>query len=309
MGNVLRSISNKSVLAWCAFVTSFALGEHRAFAADPQELQPNVSDLSGARSMGMGDAFRAVGTSNEAIYLNPASLEAQPRYEYELFGHYDQGRPDIDFGGSIADSSAGPIALGLSYIRWIEGDPDQRVTASIYHVALAADLGPNISLGVTGKWLHYSDNKVHNVVTPDLGLLLKFDLVNVAAVAYNIVDVHSPQAPRQVALGASIGSETSFKGTIDVVGDFDSRPDFSLAFHGGLEYLVVSVLTLRVGYTEDRIRMDRFVSGGISLFIPPGIGLDLAYRQQIGGVETSRMIALTLKLQPHFEEWLGTSDQ
>jgi hypothetical protein len=93
------------------------------------------------------------------------------------------------------------------------------------------------------------------------------------------------------------------------VGDTASRDAFSFAVHAGGEYLVLPFLALRAGYIEDRIRMDRSLSGGLGLFFfPPGVGLDVSYRHQLGGELPERMVALTLKIQPFAPEVINPTE-
>ena len=273
-----------------------------AALADPAELPARVADLSGARAQGMGDAFRAIGSGNEAIFLNPAAIESQPRYQLDASGLLDLGRPQGSFGASILDSTEGPVGGGVAFTRFYSGPAGSRTVANVFHLALAVPLGPNVALGASGKWLHLEDLGRANAVTPDLGLLVHLELLSVALVAYNLVDIHSLQTPRQFAAAVVVGPDASWKAALDVVADTASHPDPSFAFHLGGEYSPLSYLAVRAGYVEDRIRGDRLLTAGMGVFFPPGIGLDLAYRHQLGGELPARVLALNIKLQPFTPE-------
>src|SRR4051812_27042395 len=74
-------------------------------------------ESTGMRALGMGDAFRAVATTNEAIFFNLAGM-AQAK-KYELDASYSLG-PATDlsrFDASVVDSQTSRFATGLSYSR------------------------------------------------------------------------------------------------------------------------------------------------------------------------------------------------
>ena len=95
----------------------------------------------------MGGAFRAVGTSNDTLYLNPAGLGAAGRYEVDGFGAYDLGRPGGTYGASIADSMDPPFFGGLAFTRFYQGPPGAWTVANDFRLALALPVGPFFTIG------------------------------------------------------------------------------------------------------------------------------------------------------------------
>ena len=267
-------------------------------AADTGELPPRLADLAGARSEAMGGAFRAVGTSNDTLMLNPAGLGAASRYEVNGLGSYDLGRAGGTYGANIADSMDGPFAGGLSYTRFYQGPPGPWTVANDFRLALALPIGPNLTIGLTGKWIYMSSLRRHDAVTPDAGAMLRLDLVTVALVAYNLVDVSSKELPRQFAAAVAVGPDSTWKVAFDVVADTASRPEPSFAFQAGGEFLPLNYLAVRAGYDEDRIRLARFLAGGVGVQFPVGVGADLTYRHQLNGAVPSRELLLTVKVLP-----------
>jgi hypothetical protein len=269
-----------------------------ARAYNEPEQPPRVADLGGARSMAMGSAFRAVGTSNDTLWFNPAGMAATSRYQLDTTGYLSFGRPYGGFGASIMDSTNGPVALGFMVDRFIQGPGGDRFTSTSYHLSLAVPIGEYLAVGITAKWLHQLDLIRHNAVTADVGLLFKYQILKVALVGANLVDVRSDQVPRRFSLGLAVGHEEFVQGSLDAVLDLSTRPDPSFTLGAGVEWLAYKFVTLRGGYMEDRIRPGHFLSGGVGLFGPPGIGVDVGYRHQLGGSNPDRTLLVSFKVQP-----------
>ena len=95
-----------------------------------------------------------------------------------------------------------------------------------------------------------------------------------------------------------MGREDFVRGSADVVVDFLSHPDPSFSVGAGVEWQAHRLISLRAGYTEDRIRPGHFASIGLGGFFPPGLGFDVAYRHQFGGTNPNRQVLLNLRIQP-----------
>lgn len=260
-------------------------------------LPPRLAELTGARALSMGDAFRAVGSGNETIFLNPAGLFAAQRYSIEMQGGGDFGSPGYMFGASISDSQAGPVAAGLSYQRFVSGPPGNRISANAYHLALAANVGEILSIGVGGKFLTLREATLRNLATPDVGLLVRLDALSFGVVGSNLINVRSIEAPRTLAFGASYGNEGVGRLSVDTLLDFDTRPEVSFKLNVGGEYVLQQLFAVRAGYILDRVRQAHFVSGGVGAFLPQGIGFDIGYRHQIGGDLPARQLLGNVKYQ------------
>ena len=279
-----------------------------ASAEADTELRPRISDLSGPRAISEGDAFRAIGTSNDTILLNPAGLVSTQRYELALQGQLDLGSPGGVWGASIADSTE-PVAAGLAFERFYSGPTHGREVASLGHLALAIPIADIVGIGFTANYIHDDAFRRHDAATPDAGLLVKLPLVNLAFVAKNMVNVYSQQLPRQFAGAISVGNDSIARGAFDLVVDTMTHPQPTLAYHVGAEVEPLPFLALRAGYVEDRIKPAHLLSGGLGMFFPPGWGFDLAYRHELGGVHPERLIALSVKGQIGLDEALSQTTE
>ena len=253
--------------------------------------QANAQDLSTARALAMGDAFRAVASSNEAIYFNLAGMALSPRYEVDLtYGH--NGAFDLDqYNVSIVDGLSTATSTGLAYTRMVGDDRNGHAV----HLGFAVALADRAALGFGFKYLNFSDPEDTNAITGDLGLLLQpADLFTVGIAAYNLIDVHSVDAPRRAAIGAAFGSDRSFRLASDVVFDF-SGDDPQASYHAGAEYLLAGAFPLRAGYKHLEATGANYVSAGLG-FVSPAVGLEAAWVQNVGeGRSDDRTLAFNFK--------------
>ncbi|MHB1844540.1 MAG: hypothetical protein ACYCWW_06865 [Deltaproteobacteria bacterium] len=249
--------------------------------------------VAGPRSIAMGDAFRAVGTSNDAIVLNPAALAITQRYEIDGFFGYAFSAPATYWNASIVDSTSTPVATGVSYTHLASGTTDERFSGSVLRLAFAVPLSEDIFIGLSGKWLNFGLADHADSITGDAALVIKpLEMLTLAAVGYNLIDVQSVLAPREVALAGAFGTDTSYNIAADIAANL-STPNLVFDYHLGGEYLLAGLLALRGGWMYDGLLDSHFLSGGVGL-VTPGIGVDFAYRQQLGGWD-DRLIMLDVK--------------
>jgi hypothetical protein len=168
-------------------------------------------------------------------------------------------------------------------------------------------LGPMLALGVTGKYLGMGGNIRSNAITMDAGLLFR----PVAALAFavtfqNFIDVRSPEAPRMLAFGINYGGDGPAHAEADWRIDFATNPEGPrFSYHLGLEYLIANLVWIRTGFIRDeavpvfdengKSDASQFATGGFGVLIS-GFGVDIAYRNQIGGV-AAKTFAVAFKLQ------------
>ena len=237
----------------------------------------NAQDLTTTRALAMGDAFRAIATSNEGIYFNLAGLAQVPRYEVDLVYLRDETGDLNLYNGSIVDGKSTAVATGLAYSRLSSGGLDGHVV----NLGFGLPLGHRAFLGFGLKYLNFSDPEETNSITGDLGLIIQpVDLLAIGITTYNVIDVHSSQAPRRAAIGAALGSDSNFHLASDVVFDF-SGDDTELTFHAGAEYLLVGEFPLRAGFKRHDATGDDYLSAGLG-WISPEFALEGAYVQNIG---------------------------
>jgi hypothetical protein len=255
----------------------------------------------------MGNAFRAVGTSNDAIAYNPAALALSKRYELSGLFAIANGAPATFWGMSVVDAVTVPTALGVSYEHAASTgsgtDPSgQRISGATTRMAFSIPVSDVLYIGAGIGWYtyHYTESPYRpsatlaNSLTPDAGLVLKpSDIITFAAVGYHLIDVGNPVLlPRQVAGALSIGSDSSFHIAGDVLVNL-TDPHHPIDYHLGGEYLLSSILALRAGYMFEGIPRANFISGGFGLVIS-SIGLDFAFSQNLGNAN-DHVFAFVLK--------------
>ncbi len=110
--------------------------------ASAQTLVPGLRDLSGTRALGMGNAYRAMGSGNEALFLNPAALAGYSRYELDVFGLFETPYDHHAVQVSLVDSNAAadpevPLVGGVAYTNFAAGTESDRRGGSVVTLGLA----------------------------------------------------------------------------------------------------------------------------------------------------------------------------
>lgn len=253
-----------------------------AAAASGAEVQTYTpSDLAGVRSIAMGDAFRAVGTSNDAIVDNPAALGLAPRYELDGMFGFAFGAPATFWNASVVDSNSSPLAMGVSYTHLASGTGDARFSGSDTRLALAVPLADFVFLGVSGNWLDFGMAQQINAITGDAALIVKpIDILTISGIGYNLIGVENNfLAPRKVALAAAVGTDATFHVAGDAVANLSTTsPIFD--WHLGGEYFLAGLVALRAGWMYDGLINGHFLSAGAGIVVQ-GFAFDVAYRQQL----------------------------
>ncbi|HWL88509.1 MAG TPA: hypothetical protein VNO21_22050, partial [Polyangiaceae bacterium] len=95
--------------------------------ADPSSTTPqqgyDLGEIQNPRTVAMGGAQNATGTSTTALYLNPANLPYAHVYHFEALADFSPEARRTNFGGAIADSSTSKLA-GAFGGMWSQVDPD-----------------------------------------------------------------------------------------------------------------------------------------------------------------------------------------
>jgi len=158
-----------------------------------------AQDLVGARALGLGEAYRAIATGNDAIYFNPAGLPTLKRYSVE--GQYVMNLVDENHQAdvSVVDSKTNPLAVGIAYT--FQGSELTRRT-TLEHVATLAVAYPVFdrlfSVGAGFKYKNVSDaiaGNYLNALTADVGTLSQIPGgLSFAAVGYNLIPIRSVES-------------------------------------------------------------------------------------------------------------------
>ncbi|HZZ85423.1 MAG TPA: hypothetical protein VFE30_12870 [Anaeromyxobacteraceae bacterium] len=277
-----------------AFALALVAGIARAGTPAPL----TAADLTGARALSMGGAFRAMTGGNESLYLNPAALAVGKRYSFEALYLNDRTGADSDqqwAGLSVVDGS-NSLAAGFAYHRL----PAGLTQGNAYHLALATPIGESLYVGATGKYLQLNlpSGARDRELNADVGLFLRVNsFVSIGGAAYNLLaSSHREQTPRGMGAGLAIGDERTFHVAADWRGDFDNgQGKSSNAFGAGAEYLLLDFIPLRAGYVKDDTLGGRFWTAGAGVVSAAGTAIDVAYRQSLDDA-SRRTLMVALKV-------------
>lgn len=256
----------------------------------------DLRNLTSARGLAMGGAYRALGLGTEAVIGNPAAMGLYKTYRVEVTGAWDYGQKDAFFGATLMDANTSALAAGLDYRLVSLGKGADRATAHLGTLAFALPLTQGLYLGASARYLLMSGQREANATTGDAGVILKLgQSVAVGVSGHNLIDTRNPELTPYYSghLGYTSGL---FSLAVDVRADFVTVPDSTtLTYSGGLEYILGDGIPVRAGYTYDGFTKGSTLAAGFGLMAEGG-GLDLAYQYEIGG-EERRFVALTFKLQ------------
>jgi hypothetical protein len=291
-----------------------------------------AQDFVGTRALALGEAYRSIASSNDAIYFNPAGLSQLPRYSPEVHYKLNLNEEEHQADISVVDSKTSQMAAGLAYT--FDGRQFSK-RASLQHTATLALAYPffeqMLCVGAGLKYVNVWDAVVGNylnALSADVGFLSKLPGgVALAAVGYNLIPIRSARVPMSAGFSASLdlgplsalifGGGPSF-GPMQTSGGVPSMVpggmvgplsgltvafDWHLRFFslegpqhrlsGGIEYLLLEMVPLRAGYQWQQETDNHLVSVGTG-FIVPYFGLDVAYQQSVNHFDT-RTFAISLK--------------
>lgn len=113
-----------------------------------------AQEFKGTRGVALSGALHGSLALNEGIYHNPASIAFSERYSIEGISSFlpsqQKKEPAWIYGGSIVDSHSPLFAAGISYYHKSQG----LFKDHVYHLAISKPVSENLSLGVTGKYVH-----------------------------------------------------------------------------------------------------------------------------------------------------------
>lgn len=273
----------RSLLATLLLLPSLALAQ-----------APTYSELTNARGVGMGGAYRGSGLGADAVLGNPAALAALKVYQFELTGAWDPKLHEGFGGVSIRDSQTSDVGAGADYhYLSVHDAAGNRRNAHLGTIAFGFPLAQAVLLGASGKYLYATDGKNISAATVDAGLVVQpMEGLSIGLSGHNLVNTHHVELSRyystQLAYTAGL-----FSAEFDVSGDPGRDGGLAPLYNVGAEYVLGSAYPLEAGFTSNTLTGAKYVSGGLGVFGEGG-GLDLAYRHQTNG--NSRLIVLTLRL-------------
>ncbi len=245
-----------------------------------------AQDYQGARLLGFGGARRALGTTTEALFSNPAGLVFGKVYDLEL-GYADSFREtDRRLGLAVADGQAGSFAGGvaLTYGRFSPPDDiggEGLLEGLRFDTAIGIPIGASFAVGFQTRYMDHNRIEAGPEAVGssglgfDLGLLwMIFDGLAVGATVKNFTDQPQPGIPR--AWGAGLGYQNGpFNVEVNVDHEWE-RADPTYALSAGAIIADRVPLRVGVGFEPDGEQVTLSVGTGLQM---SQIGLDLAYRQ------------------------------
>jgi len=260
----------------------------------PQAAQ--ADELCNARTLGMGNAGRALLGGNDAIYLNPAGLSTIKQYAFSGNYFYSPKIPVLSgiterlFNVTIIDAQTQLVGVGVAYSRLERSDDD---SGNRYDLAFSFPLSSKVFLGFDIKYLQFDrpdGRKDLDAVSGDVGLLLKTEFgLSLGVIGYNLTNP-SDYLEYPVSLGAGVAYLFSdLSASVDWLMSFQ-KPKDPTELRGaiqqghsarvGLEYLAAGQFTVRAGYRyEGTLPGDapNWWSVGLG-YVSPVLALDLGYR-------------------------------
>jgi long-subunit fatty acid transport protein len=257
-----------------------------------------ADDFIGTRPLGMGNAYRAVVTGNDAIFLNPAGMALFKSYsfeaEYLITPKYlsKDGPTEHVIQGSVVDNSTLQLfATGVAYTRVQRGDEK---TGNRFDTAFAVPLSENFFFGLDAKYLDFDrsgQNKDLKAITIDAGALMRTSIgLSLGVVGYNLTNT-ADYIEHPISMGAAV-MYSPFR-TLEVAFDwlinFQKPKDASqpgrhhrvgYSYNVGGEYLLLDQFVVRGGYSYDQTSPygdAHFVAAGIG-YVSSQFTIDLGYR-------------------------------
>ena len=243
----------------------------------------------------MGDAYRAAGAANGAIYLNPAGIARLTHYSVELMWARLPGGIDA-FHGSIVDTKTQPIGVGIGY-TWSPGETDRHDG----RLALAYPAVPDrLFVGTSLRYLfldHPSGEDNASAFTLDAGLAAHLGSgFFLGATAHPLLDDQALDETDGRTFGFGLAWEGAASIAADLLLDPAQEGGDRLAYAAGAEYIFGQDVPVRLGWTfAPAANNAHTLSLGFGVVTITGV-LDLAYRQRIDEGSEDRTFALSLPL-------------
>ncbi len=215
---------------------------------------------AGARAASMGNAYTAVADDVTAGYWNPAGLSQITESQISVM--HNEGLVDTKYEYFAAATRMQKAAIGVNIYSMNYGSIDRYDNSNAKQgsfnagslagsLTFSAPVTERIFWGVNGKYVKESlDGQNGSSMAADFGLLYKGDTYKLAATLQNVgqkmkfVQEESP-LPQLVSVGAA---RNLISDKLLVAVDASKYNDNAMTYHGGFDYKVASMLSLRAGY-------------------------------------------------------------
>jgi hypothetical protein len=258
----------------------------------------------GVRSLSLGGADRALASSNSSIFYNPAGIIKQRRFRSEVEYLWEVKDKAHGIGLSLVDSQTGAWGLGLAYSGNLKVDkktPNAHLLCVSAAMPIVSDI---LALGITFSYRHdraLGPEPYVNFFNINAGVLVNLPLgLSMGAVVDNIIKAKGNEKNLGLALAAAydfgvlfpvIPLALSFDWLMD---DIKNTTNLHHVVMAGLQYKILNIIPLRLGYHADLKSQQKLFSIGLGL--NAGIfSLDGLYQQNLKQGE-DRFFGLALGL-------------
>ncbi len=300
---------------WAAMALSCPSIANASPASTSPEEGYDLGQIEGPRAIAMGGALNALGTSTEALYLNPANLPLARNYHFELIGSYWPEAQRYSVGGAVVDSSSSRLAGGFagqgSCQDCFDGAGLHRNFTDI-RLGVAYPFGTILSIGGVVRYLHVDqgiavgplgpslasdgtpNGAVMSTFTLDAGITvtpipqLRFGLVG-----HNLTDPGTGLAPTWLAGGIGYAGGV-FAIEADLLGDFTTYGHTEGRFMAGGEVFLGQHVPLRIGYRYDDGTKSDGLYGGIG-YIAKQWGVEFSGGGDVYSAHTSLLFGLGVR--------------
>lgn len=249
--------------------------------------------IAGVRSFAMGGAARAVPTSNDVLFVNPAGMAGVKRYGIELQYGYTSHDDLNRLSFSAVDSKSGPVAGGLAFSHVgggvFTGGLNQFYLGAAYAISDSLAFGTSLHYIRGGYDIFGASPEDVSLYTGDVGLMVTLVEGLTLGFAYNNVVSGDQPFLAPPTLGGGVAFST---GAFTITGDVAATVGTTLqrqlgtSYHAGVEYFIADLVPVRLGYTRERVPVDRafpyesYLSGGLGYAMQTG-SIELSYRHRL----------------------------
>ena len=279
-------------------LTSVALADKSRV---PPEVGYNYQEIETPRLTATNGATRALSSSTEALFTNPANMSASRVYHLNALAQIwpesrrqSYGLAAVDSVGSGAKVAGG---LGATYNTQDTDGINRRWTD--IRLALSYPFSEQFYLGVGGRYLRLKQNGegplgvsgassglagdyIVSGFAFDAGATFKpTDGLALSVVGTNLNNPGNGFQPMSVGGGVGFGKDL-FSLETDIVADFTTWDRTTVRAMAGGEFLAGDHFPLRLGYRYDEGGKSHSLSGGLG-YIDTTFGAEIAVRRVVSG--------------------------
>ncbi|OGS21680.1 MAG: hypothetical protein A2252_11790 [Elusimicrobia bacterium RIFOXYA2_FULL_39_19] len=229
---------------------------------------PVLSQTTGARAMGMGEAFTAISDDANAIYWNPSGMANMTKKEFSamhLSGFVDNTYTSMAFaypgstlvfGGGVMMYDGGSFELNtVSETKMLKAQTDNLVVLSVAKKDFITGQSSAWNVGASFKYLSSTliEKYSANTYALDFGVLTKSEKTSVGFLIQNIGSgimyfEETDPLPMNIRAGVAYKMQDSYLSDVTVSGEVVKPFEEEVKVHLGAEYWYAKLLALRVGF-------------------------------------------------------------